>query len=54
MENTVAQTAKLIEDKAAAALKDLEQAWAYFTPAALPQPREEQPVAAYAPYYEAA
>ncbi|MDE4174747.1 hypothetical protein PXK01_11320 [Phaeobacter sp. PT47_59] len=54
MTHSVEHTAKPSQDKAAAALKDLEQAWAYYTPTPLPQTPEEQPVLGYAPYYQAA
>lgn len=54
MTNVVAHTAKRTEEKAAAALRDLEQAWAYYTPTPLPQTRDEQPVLGYVPYFEAA
>lgn len=40
--------------KAAAALKDLEQAWAYYAPEALPQAKEAKQTEGYVPYYDAA
>ncbi|MBE1297281.1 hypothetical protein [Phycobacter azelaicus] len=54
MTNVVTHAAKRTEEKAAAALQDLEQAWAYYMPTPLPQPVKEQPTLGYAPYYEAA
>lgn len=42
------------EAKAQAALKDLEQAWAYYTPEALPAQDADQQAAGFVPYYDAA
>ncbi len=50
----VKHATKNTEEKAAAALKDLEQAWAYYEPEALPTGQEERSVEGYTPYYEAA
>lgn len=40
--------------KSVAALKDLEQAWAYYVPEPQPQAQETNPTAGYVPYYDAA
>ncbi len=40
--------------KAEAALKDLQQAWAYYTPEPLPETKADAPTLGYVPYYDAA
>lgn len=40
--------------QAEAALKDLEQAWAYYTPETQPEIKDEQPTQGYVAYYAAA
>ena len=40
--------------KAKAALQDLEQAWAYYTPEPLPEAKTDQPANGFVPYYDAA
>lgn len=40
--------------KAEAALQDLEQAWAYYTPDVQPALKDEKPAQGYVPYYDAA
>jgi hypothetical protein len=42
------------EAKAKAALRDLEQAWAYYTPEAQPQTKDSRSVEGFVPYYDAA
>ncbi|MFC4217998.1 hypothetical protein ACFP4H_08365 [Pseudophaeobacter arcticus] len=40
--------------KAEAALQDLEQAWAYYTPEALYPSQDNAPTEGFVPYYDAA
>lgn len=40
--------------KAKAALQDLEQAWAYYTPEALTQSKGSETTEGFVPYYDAA
>ncbi|MFT6646138.1 MAG: hypothetical protein ACJARR_000086 [Pseudophaeobacter arcticus] len=40
--------------KAEAALQDLEQAWAYYTPEALHPSQDNAPTEGFVPYYDAA
>ena len=54
MTTMTAQTTTRFEDKAAAALDVLEQAYAYYTPIPRTQAREEQPAEGYVPFYQAA